>query len=102
MHCFARQPLIDGLAYYPTVSKRNQRAAVGEALAALMAESNPEEALRLARALREAVEALELDLVRNARARKVSWSRIGAIYGLTKQGAQQRFRRDAQSPAQAS
>lgn len=90
------------MAYYATVGKRDQRATVGEALTALLAEENPEEALRLARALREAAESLELELVRNARVRKVSWSRIGAIYGLTKQGAQQRFRRDAHSPAQAS
>jgi hypothetical protein len=90
------------VAYYATVGKRDQRATVGEALTALLAEENPEEVLRLARALREAAESLELESVRNARERKVSWSRFGAIYGLTKQGAQQRFRRDAQSPAQAS
>ncbi|HOB05950.1 MAG TPA: hypothetical protein PKM36_11855 [Propionibacteriaceae bacterium] len=44
------------------------------------------------RRVREAAEDAELDAVRTARAQGISWSRIGALYGLTKQGAQQRFR----------
>lgn len=84
------------------MGKRDHRTAVGDALTGLKTELDPEEALRLVRVLREAAESLELELVRNARARKVSWSRIGAVYGLTKQGAQQRFRGDAQAPAKAS
>lgn len=44
------------------------------------------------RRLREAAERAEDEAVRNARSQGISWSRIGALYGLTKQGAQQRFR----------
>jgi len=52
---------------------------------------DPLGALDAARRLREAAELLEHDLVREARTQGVSWSRIGGLYGLTKQGAQQRF-----------
>lgn len=50
------------------------------------------ELLTAARAVRASTEALEEAAVLEARAEGVSWSKIGAIYGLTKQGAQQRFR----------
>jgi len=38
------------------------------------------------------VEALEAAAVRDARHAGVTWKAIGALYGLSKQGAQQRFR----------
>lgn len=41
---------------------------------------------------RERFEALEEAAVREARAAGVTWKEIGALYGLSKQGAQQRFR----------
>jgi hypothetical protein len=44
------------------------------------------------RRLREAAEALEAAQVRAARKADATWNEIGALYGLTKQGAQQRFR----------
>jgi hypothetical protein len=44
------------------------------------------------RVARERVEALEADAVREARGAGVTWKAIGALYGLSKQGAQQRFR----------
>ncbi len=50
------------------------------------------ELLAAARAVRASTEALEEAAVLEARAEGVSWSKIGAVYGLTKQGAQQRFR----------
>jgi hypothetical protein len=50
------------------------------------------EALAAARRLREAVEDLELDLVAEVRAQRATWTEIGAVYGTSKQGAQQRFR----------
>lgn len=78
----------------PSVAKKDDQTAIAEALASLGAGVDPEQALRLARTVRESAESLELELVRAARARKISWSRIGAVYGLTKQGAQQRFRRE--------
>ncbi len=43
------------------------------------------------RRLREHAEAVESELVVAARAEGLSWTAIGAVYGMTKQGAQQRF-----------
>lgn len=48
--------------------------------------------LDAARQARAAFEQLELEQVRRLRAEGTPWSRIAAVYGLTKQGAQQRFR----------
>jgi len=48
--------------------------------------------LDAARGVREAAEALEADQVEQARSVGITWKEIGARYGLTKQGAQQRFR----------
>ena len=55
-------------------------------------------ALDAARQAREAADLAEHAAVREARRAGASWSRIGELYGLTKQGAQQRFKRatDAQ------
>lgn len=47
--------------------------------------------LDAARRLRERAEAAEAELVVAARAEGLSWTAIGARYGMTKQGAQQRF-----------
>ena len=48
--------------------------------------------LDAARLLREAAEELEAAQVEAARKAGATWIEIGACYGLTKQGAQQRFR----------
>ncbi len=48
--------------------------------------------LEAARRLREAAEDLEAAEVEAARKAGATWNEIGACYGLTKQGAQQRFR----------
>lgn len=48
--------------------------------------------LDAARRLREAADELELAEVDAARKAGCTWVAIGACYGLTKQGAQQRFR----------
>lgn len=48
--------------------------------------------LDAARRLREAAEELEAAQVEAARKAGATWNEIGAGYGLTKQGAQQRFR----------
>ena len=48
--------------------------------------------LEAARHLREAAEELEAAQVEAARKAGATWNEIGACYGLTKQGAQQRFR----------
>lgn len=48
--------------------------------------------LDAARRLREAAEELEAAEIEAARRIGATWKEIGACYGLTKQGAQQRFR----------
>ena len=61
--------------------------------------------LDAARRLREAAEELEAAQVEAARKAGATWLEIGECYGLTKQGAQQRFRtaRDqAKSPTATS
>jgi hypothetical protein len=45
------------------------------------------------------LEQLEAQAVADARAAGVTWIEIGALYGLSKQGAQQRFRRSKPAPA---
>ncbi|MCV7108085.1 hypothetical protein [Mycolicibacterium chitae] len=71
---------------------------LADALAELDAATDPLSRLDAARQIRELAEALELAQVRAAREHGTSWSKIGATYGLTKQGAQQRFRADARRP----
>ena len=62
------------------------------ALGALQVADGPMTRLEAARLLREAAEELETAQVEAARKAGVTWNEIGACYGLTKQGAQQRFR----------
>jgi hypothetical protein len=62
------------------------------ALTALDAAVEPISRLDAARRLREAAEELESAQVEAARKAGATWIDIGACYGLTKQGAQQRFR----------
>lgn len=62
-----------------------------EALLSYERSNSEVEALLAAREARELAEALEYGVIRQARDARVSWSKIGAVYGLTKQGAQQRF-----------
>ncbi|MGD7705975.1 hypothetical protein [Microlunatus sp. Y2014] len=67
-------------------------ADLATALADMQQATETLAALDAARQLRELVERTEWDLVRTARDEGVSWTRLGELYGLTKQGAQQRFR----------
>jgi hypothetical protein len=62
------------------------------ALDALDVADGPISRLDAARLLREAAEELEAAQVEAARKAGATWIEIGACYGLTKQGAQQRFR----------
>jgi hypothetical protein len=62
------------------------------ALGALDVAASPMSRLDNARRLREAAEELEAAQVEAARKAGATWNEIGACYGLTKQGAQQRFR----------
>lgn len=75
------------------------RAQLQEALSALDEAGDPKSRLLASQRIRSLAEALEHGEVLAAREQGMSWSRIGAVYGLTKQGAQQRFRRDDGKPA---
>ncbi|MEN2738804.1 hypothetical protein ABCS02_13520 [Microbacterium sp. X-17] len=65
---------------------------LAHAVKALQGARDPLESLAAARDLREAAELAERDAVSAARAGGASWATIGKVYGLTKQGAQQRFK----------
>jgi hypothetical protein len=75
-----------------TVATKSPVKRIVAALAALDAADGPISRLDAARRLREAAEELEAAQVEAARKAGATWIDIGACYGLTKQGAQQRFR----------
>ena len=62
------------------------------ALSSLRDLPNPINRLDAVRQARESLDELELATVADARAAGATWREIGALYGLSKQGAQQRFR----------
>jgi hypothetical protein len=68
----------------------------GAALFAFEVADGPISRVVAARRLREAADKLEAAQVEAAREAGATWVEIGACYGLTKQGAQQRFRRTSQ------
>lgn len=70
---------------------------VQKALEALDVAESPLDALAAARELRHAAEEVEREQAAEARAAGVSWTKIGALYGTSKQNAQQRF--GAKKPA---
>jgi hypothetical protein len=65
---------------------------LSKALDDLGSTTHPKSRLVVARRLREAADRLEQAQVDAARAAGLTWAEIGEVYGLTKQGAQQRFR----------
>ena len=71
------------------------------ALTAFDVADSPMSRLDAARRLREAAEELEAAQVEAARKAGATWLEIGALYGLTKQGAQQRFRAARKQAAEA-
>jgi hypothetical protein len=75
-----------------TVATKSPVKRIVAALSDLDAAGGPTSRLDAARRLREAAEELEAAQVEAARKAGVTWIDIGACYGLTKQGAQQRFR----------
>jgi hypothetical protein len=82
------------------VAPKNPVRRITAALGALEIADGPVRRLDAARRLREAAEELEADQIEAARKAGATWNEIGACYGLTKQGAQQRFRA-ARGQAQA-
>jgi hypothetical protein len=74
------------------VPSKNPVKRILAALGAFDVADRPMGRLDAARRLREAAEELEAAQVEAARKDGATWLEIGACYGLTKQGAQQRFR----------
>src|SRR5271156_3415891 len=74
------------------VSPKNPLRRITSALGDLGVADGPISRLEAARRLREAAEELEAAQVEAARKAGATWNEIGTCYGLTKQGAQQRFR----------
>ena len=74
------------------MASKNPVKRISAALGALDVADGPMSRLEAARRLREAAEELEAAQVEAARKAGATWIDIGACYGLTKQGAQQRFR----------
>jgi hypothetical protein len=72
----------------PTPSRR-----FAKALASFGDIADPMSRLKSVRGAREAVERLEQETVVQARAAGATWGEIGSLYGVSKQAAQQRFRR---------
>ena len=85
-------PLTASQRYAQAMPPKNPTARIKSALAAHAAAADPLSALDAARSLREAADDLEAAAIRAARKSGATWSAIGELYGLTKQGAQQRFR----------
>ena len=75
-----------------TVASKSPAKRILAALGAFDAADGPLSRLDAARRLREAADELEAAQVEAARKAGATWIEIGACYGLTKQGAQQRFR----------
>lgn len=75
-----------------TVATKSPVKRILAALGAFDVADGPISRLDAARRLREAAEELEAAQVEAARKAGATWNEIGACYGLTKQGAQQRFR----------
>ena len=78
--------------YAQAMPPKNPSARIKSALAAHATAADPLSALDAARSVREAADDLEAAAIRAARKAGATWSAIGGLYGLTKQGAQQRFR----------
>ena len=75
-----------------SVASKSPAKRILAALGAFDAADGPISRLDAARRLREAADELEAAQVEVARKAGATWIEIGACYGLTKQGAQQRFR----------
>ena len=74
------------------MSARDLRARIKAEVDAHRAAREPLERVDAARRLRDAADQLEAAAIDAARETGTTWGEIGELYGLTKQGAQQRFR----------
>ncbi len=71
---------------------KDPSSRIKSALRAHQQATFPIEKLQASRRIREAAEELEAIAIQEARRGGATWTEIGSCYGLTKQGAQQRFR----------
>ncbi|MGQ0632509.1 MAG: hypothetical protein ACT4P1_15935 [Sporichthyaceae bacterium] len=78
------------------MAARTPRKKIVAAIEALESAEDHLARLDAARLLRESAEELEVSELHAARKAGATWTEIGECYGLTKQGAQQRFRRGEQ------
>jgi hypothetical protein len=78
--------------YAVAVPPKSPLKRIHAALDALGQADDPLSRVNAARLLREATDELEITHIEAARKAGITWTEIGAGYGLTKQGAQQRFR----------
>jgi hypothetical protein len=74
------------------MASASQLRAAARALDDYRHAADPESRLHCVRKLTEAVAALETETVRSARKSGLTWTAIGAAYGMSKQAAQQRFK----------
>lgn len=78
------------MAQSPTTRLRRAMEALDTAL-------DPMGRVKATQRVREAAEDLERDAVKAARKAGHSWASIGHVFGVSKQGAQQRFRGTGES-----
>ena len=95
-----RQPSVDSAEvqtasghYDRVVSAPAPSRRFAKVLASFGDVADPRVRLKAVREAREALERLEQESVAEARAAGVTWGEIGTLYGVSKQAAQQRFRR---------
>ena len=74
------------------MARRASAKRVSNALDGFRRAKNPTDRIAAVRKLREAAEDLEATSLEAARDDGMTWAEIGRLYGLTKQGAQQKFR----------
>lgn len=81
-----------GVGYAAAVADSISRKRLARLVHALQNEADPLRRLDAVRESLSALQELEASTVADARAAGRTWGEIGALYGLSKQGAQQRFR----------
>jgi hypothetical protein len=84
------------------VSDRAHSKRLARLLEDLQRIADPLARLDAVRESREALDELEAATVAQARKDGVTWGAIGSLYGLTKQGAQQRFQPARKAKATSS
>lgn len=83
------------------MTAKDPSSRIKAALRAHQQATDPLERVKMSRRIREAAEEMEADAIERARRSGATWRDIGSCYGLTKQGAQQRFRDPPQGPTDA-